>query len=101
MKNLNHFDLTEYTGENLNHQLKYLSNIYKLNLSYTHVTDISFLKNVRILDMTYNIYITEIPKLDNLKELILSYCLNLEDISKINNIDKLDVRGCRKLNIFP
>lgn len=97
MKNLNYLDLTEYTGENLTNQLKYLSNIYRLNLSYSHVRNISNLKNVRILDLTYNIYITEIPRLPNLKELILSYCLNLEDIDNLDNINKLDIRGCRKI----
>ena len=53
----------------------------ELDISQSEVSDIRFLTNLRILNISYNMYIRELPPMPHLQTLQTSYCVRV-DLSK-------------------
>lgn len=58
--------------------ISYLGNHKYLNLKGTNVCNIKNLKNVEVLDISYNYNIYDISSLKNVQKLDISFCLNVE-----------------------
>lgn len=62
-----------------------LGNHKYLNLRGTNICNVNSLKNVEVLDISYNYNIYNISSLKNVKKLDISYCFNVELTTIMNN----------------
>lgn len=67
-----------------------LGNVHTLNLRNTKITDVSALGNVHTLDLT-DTKITDVSALGNVHTLILKNCKNVRDVSALSNVKHLDL----------
>ena len=81
-----------------NTNLHLFANAHTLIMSnysrYTTISDITPLRNVRILDLTDCFYITDVSALNNVEEINLSYCYRLTDVSALRNARKVILKCC-------
>jgi len=61
---------------------------------YTTISDLTPLRNVRILDLTDCFYIMDVSVLQNVEEINLSYCYRLTDVSPLRNARKVILKCC-------
>lgn len=71
-----------------------LKNVNILDLSYTCITDVSILGNVKELNLEGNLYIADVSMLGNVSILNLAGCIKIKDVSMLMNVKELDLSWC-------
>jgi hypothetical protein len=65
-----------------------------IELTYSSVTDVSALRHVHTLDLSYSRRLTDVSMLGGVHTLNLSSCKNITDVSALGGVHNLNLRGC-------
>ncbi len=74
--------------------LRTFSHLSSLTISHLKVKDITPLKDIPVLSLSYCGEVTDFSALSNQRELTLSQCLRLTDVSSFRSVRKLSLNAC-------
>jgi hypothetical protein len=78
-----------------------LGSVYNLTLSEFQGNDISALKNVKVLDLSYSPHLVDLSSLDNSVEVLnISYCDLIVNITMLHKVKSLDITECFQIKDF-
>jgi Leucine-rich repeat (LRR) protein len=72
-----------------------LRNVFELDLSYTSIQDISYLRNVKKLVLAFCYELLDVSPLSKVWYLDLSSCPTITDVSMLGNVHTLILTNCR------